>query len=956
MNGDVTMIEQLGYVKETISLRENDIKCNEFETNNLLMDDILLALGYNKRRDRGVRAVYTPGADWEVVINGTPRFLITVYGYQSEEPSLEALTNTFELADTQLYMFAVATDGEKLHIYKNGAKLLSVENIFDDSADEILTALSKDGWDPKFISKYKINSLITDEVIMKALANDTEELIEIIENSENIITIDIIFERVAEYIKEHTAHGEEVNNEESEEKHDNEAETVAAEIVEQLKSEIETLKSENNTLMEDKAKLEEEINKLSSAEPVHDYSNEYNQAMETIKGLNEKVASRESEVEALNSEISLLKEEAAQLKLASEDNSEIVGLTESNNKLRNEIKELSEKEMRLKEELESAQNTTKNLSDELAETTAKLIEADGERTTLRGELEIKNKNIEELAAKLEEASHINITPAFNGENEYRAKIEELTTENQLLKVELNKYKSELTDIKKKQDEAEDERVVLARQLLDAIEDNPEMERTYVGVVNSKLFQINEISKFVGSCLQELYSAVSFELMQLLFDGDIFVLKQTTEAGDLMLNARNYAIDFGDLSEEEILSRLATLFGKFDQVVFNYKVIGNKAIKKSRINLVKDNETAFAEAFGQTVTDTFEEEPEVIMEPKEDRKLLGLALIDVSGILWSESNPIKALAAIGDNNRLFKVDSYDFESTIKNGVDALINISSSVQTSIHTIRETDLSTLSSVIHEGKQSDTDVRILDTKYYIEETSQQKVISAILAIAELLQLDSQSVYMYFEADYIEDWNDFYAIESSLNLESKFNLEDTEETGEVLHCILSGTVVDFIQTLDGMLEAEKSFIDGTLAVRTRYLQKSLRTTQDVGIILSEILAKTENPEDVIEVINKSNIYNKKLILSEEDLAGVDENTLGVISTGAAQYYVTDLPAYAVTLMVMMAHREVNGDSIIDIRIALNSRVYTAYSSGIATADSREYLLSRLLVEVTNGKVRSINK
>ena len=74
------MIEQLGYVKETISLRENDIKCNEFETNNLLMDDILLALGYNKRRDRGVRAVYTPGADWEVVINGTPRFLITVYG------------------------------------------------------------------------------------------------------------------------------------------------------------------------------------------------------------------------------------------------------------------------------------------------------------------------------------------------------------------------------------------------------------------------------------------------------------------------------------------------------------------------------------------------------------------------------------------------------------------------------------------------------------------------------------------------------------------------------------------------------------------------------------------------------------------------------------------------------------------------------------------------------------
>lgn len=46
------MLKDLEYVQETIELRKDDIKDNEFETNDLLIEDILKALGYNKRETR----------------------------------------------------------------------------------------------------------------------------------------------------------------------------------------------------------------------------------------------------------------------------------------------------------------------------------------------------------------------------------------------------------------------------------------------------------------------------------------------------------------------------------------------------------------------------------------------------------------------------------------------------------------------------------------------------------------------------------------------------------------------------------------------------------------------------------------------------------------------------------------------------------------------------------------
>ena len=47
----------------------------------------------------------------------------------------------------------------------------------------------------------------------------------------------------------------------------------------------------------------------------------------------------------------------------------------------------------------------------------------------------------------------------------------------------------------------------------------------MGVVNNKLFQEDSLRRFVGICIEKLYELESFNIMPLLFDGDVFKIKQ-----------------------------------------------------------------------------------------------------------------------------------------------------------------------------------------------------------------------------------------------------------------------------------------------------------------------------------------------------------------------------------------------------------------------------------------------
>ena len=345
------MINGLEYVKETIDLRQSDILDNAFETNNLLLDDILLALGYNKRREPGVKAIYSGGVDWEVACGGENRFVVSVAGYGSNTTDNEQISTATDYAENGDFQFVMITDGKKIEVYTGGKCILSVPDIFEDTADEKLQCLTKNGWNPsKIIPQLEID---TDRLI-KAIANtDVLELVarilEINPVSPNVISqikdrINALIssvptsntedtnkinelQQLVEELKAKAKKAESLELEVSNLKDElntksNDNSTIAADRdtlksqVESLKTEIEGLTSKNNLLEQEKSKLAGQLSELSN--DLADET-ELESLKEQLDAKDNQIAGLKSEISGYLSKISKLEAELLELQSTSDE-------------------------------------------------------------------------------------------------------------------------------------------------------------------------------------------------------------------------------------------------------------------------------------------------------------------------------------------------------------------------------------------------------------------------------------------------------------------------------------------------------------------------------------------------------------------------------------------------------------------------------------------------------------
>lgn len=72
----------IGLIKETIALRKESLQQDKEYTNELLVDDIIAYLGYNKRLDAGVRRRVSDDIDWEISYpDNDIKMMVKVYSY-----------------------------------------------------------------------------------------------------------------------------------------------------------------------------------------------------------------------------------------------------------------------------------------------------------------------------------------------------------------------------------------------------------------------------------------------------------------------------------------------------------------------------------------------------------------------------------------------------------------------------------------------------------------------------------------------------------------------------------------------------------------------------------------------------------------------------------------------------------------------------------------------------------
>ena len=543
------MLEKLSYAKETLDLYCEEIKNKSLETNDMLIEDILLALGYMRKRNKGVREAHdTDAIHWTINDGDETRFIIKVLGYTDDEPDRDLLADMFHYMDENKYRFGVVTDGNWVSVYEGDQKLIHIDSIYSDEADELLNLLSKDGWDTIKLSQITYGKILTSEFVKQTLIESENDIAKlVIEQSGIAETNDVIeftlnnVRKVLESIKNmHNDLSDDiiVLSQGNEEAYDN-----TDEDKEKLQNELYELNIKLSGLDTKCIQLEEAL--VKSDELSSNKSEEIRKLLDKVSQLNAELDAAKNENKDLRNRLSALIEEGETLK--TELNT--LKLQEAN------VEDMAHKVKSLEEALDNKEIEVSRLKDHV------------------GILETKNS---ELAEKLEEAASINVTlPTQQMEDTFKNKIRDLTAENQHLKSDLTEALNLVSTLEEKLNGSETEQEKMARQLLDAVSDNLELPRTYVGVVNSKLFQIADIRKFVGTCIQELYSVVNFNLMTYLFDGDIFKLSQPAIRKDLMIGTKSYDLDFKGLSEDEVLNKLNTFFDKFDTVVFKCKTIGAK---------------------------------------------------------------------------------------------------------------------------------------------------------------------------------------------------------------------------------------------------------------------------------------------------------------------------------------------------------------------------------------------
>lgn len=266
------------------------------------------------------------------------------------------------------------------------------------------------------------------------------------------------------------------------------------------------------------------------------------------------------------------------------------------------IDNLNKRIVELEEALENADKSNENENEDESEKVKALKDKVAELMSANAGLEEQVSSLSQTIESLEEAVKAEKTREENANGstsgsasesnqdeidayreqiqEYAVKMAELQSENDTLKNELKSAEDKINDMAGTDKQK-------AIELLNVIEDNEELPRSYVAVINTELMQYEQLNTFVGRTLQKLYEIKSIEASQFIFNGDVFKLVQPSVRNDLIMNTKTYDIDISDIPEDEVLNKLRIVFSHFNDLVFECKKIGTiKQVEEDNLDDVE----------------------------------------------------------------------------------------------------------------------------------------------------------------------------------------------------------------------------------------------------------------------------------------------------------------------------------------------------------------------------------
>lgn len=308
--------------------------------------------------------------------------------------------------------------------------------------------------------------------------------------------------------------------------------------------------------------------------------------------------------------------------------------------------------------------------------------------------------------------------------------------------------------------------------------------------------------------------------------------------------------------------------------------------------------------------------------------------------------------------MFKINDNDISNTLGDSISALIGLSGNPLESLDKVRNTDLVSLTGIVKPVSEcGDSYIRILDTDYAIENATNQQIISFIITLAQQIGVGATDIYMYFLADYIpgSTLEQNYVNYNDLGLGKMIENADIPLVNDTIHCLISGKDIENIQNIQGVEEIEQRLFNKVVAVGVSGFSTAIKNQTEFVDALQRIIESSESKgaEQIIEAIN-SRVHSKNPIIAR-DIKNVSVEAATLV-VGNREYFIDEMSALTAAQVLMYANIEATGSNLIDIRIDLNSSLYTALKDSPITTDPYEFAGSQLVIATIASKTKTITR
>ena len=583
-------------------------------------------------------------------------------------------------------------------------------------------------------------------------------------------------------------------------------------------------------------------------------------------------------------------------------------------------------------------------------------ELDNANTTIVGlRSEIEQLKVKQEQERLNEGVNI----GSEKEMQYRKQIEKLHTEKSEQQDEIARLKDIINELNNKINNDKSNIQKQAYELINAIEDDPELPRSYVGVVNNKLFQEDSLRRFVGICIEKLYELESFNIMPLLFDGDVFKIKQNGEQVDFLINTKGYEINLEDETEETVLLKLKALFNKFSNIAFECKTIGTYVEPSEDDDELIDGEY---DEVGVDTSESFDDGLELkgldgeqaIEGDNSDEDYIKTSLVvkiaKLSEVVWNDNIKNIVLKGIAVGNKKYKIDSEEsINKQLIQVIDVLLTNTPNFDDSIKTLMQKDFKGVSIAIKESGQSL--IGIPFSRVGIDDIESISMIVPIInEIISSLNVNVTTVELFMEADIPSDSPlNKYAVDFG-EITEYTNEHECTMTGNTKSMVISGNITDMTLLNSSVTEMYNRVLARCLAVKTNYLQERLDTVDGRITTFETIFDGFRG--DKLRLANALGT----IIGTDIKIMSTDESEVSAahyeIQLSGKTVYVSELSAFELTFTLIRLHSYINKNKSIGIQVEIELGAYDFYKDKLVTTNTRQALSVYTIINYIKTRLR----